>query len=85
MIERPTCESILGNISAYLDGDLETTACAEIEQHCQQCESCRTLVTSLRDTVGLCRQAGSLPLPEHVRQRARDSVRELLERQRTDL
>ncbi len=72
------CQTILAGISAYLDGELDTTACDAIERHCQECPRCAALVTGLRDTVGLCRQAGSVPLPESVRQRARASVRRLL-------
>jgi anti-sigma factor RsiW len=75
------CRAILANISAYLDGELEATACEAIERHCQGCNSCAELVKGLRETVGLCRAAASIPLPEPVRQRARDSVRELLERE----
>jgi anti-sigma factor RsiW len=72
---------MLANISAYLDGDLEATPCEAIEQHCQGCASCAALVRGLRETVGLCRAAAFIPLPDAVRQRARDSVRELLERE----
>jgi anti-sigma factor RsiW len=75
------CRTILTNISAYLDGELDTTACDEIERHCQDCPTCSDLVNGLRETVGLCRRAASAPLPEAVRQRARDSVRELLDRE----
>jgi anti-sigma factor RsiW len=75
------CRAILANISAYLDGELETTACDAIEQHCQGCAGCAALVRGLREAVGLCRAAASIPLPEPIRQRARDSVRELLERE----
>jgi anti-sigma factor RsiW len=75
------CRPILANISAYLDGDLEATACDAIEQHCRRCAACASLVSGLRETVGLCRQAASVPLPEAVRQRARDRVRELLDRE----
>jgi len=75
------CRTILANISAYLDGELESTACEAIEQHCQKCAACAALVSGLRDTVGLCRNAASIPLPEAVRQRARDKVRELLDRE----
>lgn len=76
----PECRAILAGISAYLDGDLDATACDAIEQHCQNCERCAAVVRGLRETVGLCRQAASAPLPESVRQRARDSVRRLLDR-----
>ena len=75
------CKTILANISGYLDGELERTACEEIERHCQSCSSCSALVTGLRETVGLCRQAAVVPLPDEVRQRARESVRRLLDRQ----
>ena len=73
------CRQTLAAISAYLDGDLDATSCQAIEQHCQACTHCDAVVTSLRDTVGLCRQAGSQPLPDAVRQRARESVRRLLD------
>jgi anti-sigma factor RsiW len=74
------CKEILAGISAYLDGDLDATACEAIERHCQNCPQCAEVVQGLRETVGLCRQAASVPLPESVRQRARDSVRQLLDR-----
>ncbi len=73
------CQTILAGISAYLDGELDTTSCDAIERHCRQCPRCAALVTGLRDTVGLCRQAASVPLPESVRQRAQASVRRLLD------
>jgi len=76
-----TCKEVLANISGYLDGELDTTACEAIERHCQECASCAGLVVGLRETVGLCRQASTVPLPDAVRQRARDSVRQLLDRQ----
>jgi anti-sigma factor RsiW len=76
-----TCKEVLANISGYLDGDLDTTACDAIERHCRECADCATLVDGLRQTVGLCREAGQTPLPDAVRQRALESVRELLDRE----
>lgn len=77
------CAGILAHISAYLDGELEATECGEIERHCRDCESCASIVSGLRHTVGLCREAGSAPLPEAVRRRARESVRRLLAEKRS--
>jgi anti-sigma factor RsiW len=74
------CKEVLANISSYLDGELATTACEAIDRHCLDCPSCAALVNGLRDTVGLCRQAGAVPLPDAVRERARQSVRQLLDR-----
>jgi anti-sigma factor RsiW len=75
------CRTILADISVYLDGELEATSCDAIERHCRQCASCAALVSGLRETIGLCREAASVPLPDAVRQRARDSVDALLNRE----
>lgn len=76
------CRTILTGISAYLDGDADAAACEAIAAHCEACPSCGALVSGLRDTVGLCRQAGSAPLPEDVRRRALANVRRLLDADR---
>ncbi len=72
------CRAMLASISAYLDGELDVVKCQAIEQHCRDCASCATLVDGLRATIGLCREAGSAPLPEPVRERARASIERLL-------
>jgi anti-sigma factor RsiW len=72
------CGEILAGISAYLDGDLDATACRAIEQHCRDCSRCAALVAGLRETIGLCREAGNTPLPDAVRQRAKASIERLL-------
>lgn len=75
----PECRRVLQDISAYLDGDLDASACHAIEAHCTGCASCRDVVTGLRTTLGLCQRAAETPLPEPVLQRARASVRRLLQ------
>jgi len=77
------CRRMLSSISAYLDGDLAATDCEAIEKHCQECPPCANVFAGLRATVDLYRQAASIPLPDSVRQRARASVRRLLEDART--
>lgn len=73
------CRRVLASVSAYLDGDLDAPACEAIETHCRQCARCGDVIAGLRETVGLCRQAGATPVPDAVRQRARESVRRLLD------
>ena len=73
-----TCRDVLANISGYLDGELDTRSCDAIERHCGEGPSCGSLVKGLRDTVGLCRQAATAPLPDAVRRRALERVRALL-------
>ena len=75
----PDCTALLAGISAYLDGELEAVQCTAIERHCVGCPRCAALVEGLRHTIGLCREVGTAPLPESVRERARTSVRRLLD------
>jgi anti-sigma factor RsiW len=74
------CQAILADISAYLDGDLDRIACDAIDAHCGTCASCAGIVDGLRQTLGLCRQVADTPLPDAVRERARESLRNLLDR-----
>jgi anti-sigma factor RsiW len=74
----PRCAMMLEKISAYLDGDLDASKCAVIEQHCETCDACRAMVAGFRDTMGLCQKAGRMRVPASVRKRARRRVRELL-------
>jgi len=72
------CREMLHDISAYLDGDLDATACEAIERHGRDCPECAAVLDGLRATVGLCRQAAGLTMPDAVRERARAAVRQLL-------
>lgn len=74
----PECESVLRGISAYLDGELPGTECEAIEKHCATCPSCAEVVQELRETIGLCRSAATVPIPAAVRDRARASIASLL-------
>ena len=75
-----TCRRVLSDVEAYLDGDLDGTACGRLEQHAARCSSCAADVERLRRTIGICRDAGRAPLPDAVRERARAAVRRLLGR-----
>ena len=75
-----TCESLLAQMSSYLDGELPELTCAAIEQHATACAKCGRVIAEFRTATGLCRSAGNAPLPEAVMARARTRVRELLKR-----
>lgn len=73
-----TCETVLAQIGAYLDGELDVVSCGAIERHCVGCASCANVVGGLQTTIGLCREAGRAPLPPAVRARAREQMKRLL-------
>lgn len=72
------CAAMLALVSAYLDGDLDPGACEAIEAHCRTCGRCPEVIKGLRETIGMCRDAGRAPLPQAVRQRAKASIDRLL-------
>ena len=65
------CQELLGNISDYVDGELDETLCRELEQHLADCPDCRVVVDTTRKTVSLYRERSAEPaqVPEDVRQR----------------
>jgi anti-sigma factor RsiW len=75
---KESCRRILSDVEAYLDGDLDESACRRLEAHAAGCVSCAADVERLRRTIGICRDAGRAPLPDAVRERARAAVRRLL-------
>jgi len=75
-----TCDSLLGQISAYLDGDLGAATCEAIERHATTCDRCAVVIEDFRKATGLCRTAADAPLPDAVRALAQARVRALLKK-----
>ena len=66
----PHCKQLLGNLSEYIDGDLQAELCAEIEAHLMDCDNCRVVINTLKKTVELYEQmAEPAGLPDPVRER----------------
>lgn len=55
-----SCREMLEHLSEYLDGELDSASCAEIESHMRGCEPCVAFLRSLRATVA---HVASLPKP----------------------
>ena len=64
-----TCREIKSKLSAYLDGELESALCAEIEQHLLGCDDCRVMVDTLNKTITLYRNYGKSTVPPDVHER----------------
>lgn len=63
------CREIKDKLSAYLDGELESALCAEIEQHLRGCDDCRVMVDTLSKTITLYRNHGQEDVPPDVHER----------------
>lgn len=67
--DRAECRALLGDLSAYLDGEAEQALCEAIEQHMAECEDCRVVVDTLAKTVSLYRERGRTEMPGEARLR----------------
>lgn len=68
-MDNDTCRHMLGDLSAYLDGEASDELCAEIERHMAGCEDCRIVVDTLRKTVLLYRDLPQPQLSDEARKR----------------
>lgn len=57
------CSDYIGGLNDYIDGEMEPELCEEIEKHLGQCENCRIMVDTLKQTVKLCREGREENLP----------------------
>jgi len=73
----PRCRDLLAQLSDYIDGELEATLCAELEQHLAGCQDCQIMVDTTRKTVTLYRQHGQVAeLPEGALDRLRQALKQ---------
>jgi anti-sigma factor RsiW len=67
--EHPICRDLLGQLSEYIDGELEAALCAELELHLADCTNCRVMVDTLRKTITLYHAQAPAALPSDVEDR----------------
>jgi len=63
------CRELLGDLSAFLDGEASAEVCAEIRRHMADCRKCRVVVDTLRKTVTLYHTVPQPEMPEETRER----------------
>ena len=69
-----SCQDVFALLSQYLDLELPSEACQEIEGHLAGCEPCVEFVQSLRKTVDLCRSYVPDVVPEPISGEARENL-----------
>jgi anti-sigma factor RsiW len=60
---------MLGQLSDYIDGELEAALCDELEAHLANCPNCRVMVDTVRKTITLYRTPTPPELPSDVEAR----------------
>jgi predicted anti-sigma-YlaC factor YlaD len=72
--DKQKCHDVFAVLSQYLDRELTPQACAEIEAHLAGCPPCIDFLNSLKRTVGLCHNCGSVEKPKPLTPEQRDKL-----------
>lgn len=72
------CRNIVKELSNYLDEALDSTLKASIEKHLENCEDCKVVVDTTKQTIQIYCNSEPAPLPEDTRVRLRDALRKRL-------
>ena len=73
------CTDVVQIFSRRLEGEIDGSACAELEAHLKTCPSCRGRCDSLRATLSLCQRAGEAPVPPAVERSVRRALQDFLD------
>lgn len=74
------CKEIFAALSQYIDLELPSESCEEIEEHLRGCAPCIEFVRTLRQTIDLCRQYRPDALPDPLGEDAKRDLRAAYER-----
>jgi anti-sigma factor RsiW len=69
------CQSVIREISNYLDGELEAAIREEIGRHLRDCPECTLVVTQTKYTVEIFSYSEPVALPPDVRSRLHEALR----------
>lgn len=74
------CQGLLTELTEYLDGALDASSLAELEQHLAKCKKCRIVVNTTRKTIDIFCNTEPVPLPDGVRDRLHEALAKRLGR-----
>ncbi len=70
------CQDLLGNLSNFIDGELDDQMCQKLQQHMAGCENCRVVYDTTTRTILLYQvSAKETSLPEGARGRLFNSLK----------
>ena len=73
-----TCRDVIGLLNDYLEGTLAPEDVIALERHLAGCVPCRAYLATYRRTRALGAQATRLEMPDEMRTRLRQFLRERL-------
>ena len=73
-----SCPDVVSLLSRHLEGDIDPTVCALMEQHLAACPRCRAACDSLRESLRVCRQTTLPAIPTDLQESIRSGIRRAL-------
>ena len=73
--EHKKCREMFAILTDYIDGELDTLMCDEIEAHAKTCRPCHVCLETLKRTVDLCGHTQSRPVPVHLSRKLKELIR----------
>ena len=73
--EGPDCAQALDNLYLFIDREIDTASCAEIQTHIDECSSCLTEFDLERVVKSLVSRSCSETAPDPLRQKVLMSIR----------
>jgi len=70
----PGCPDVVRALSEKLEGDLDPSACAEMEKHVEGCPACARTCDALKDALRACRSSSTPALTPEIRARVRSAL-----------
>lgn len=78
-----TCRQMVDLLSDYVDGYLEPTVARQLGAHLRGCTECTAFLQTFKETLVLTREAACEEMPEELKVRLRDFLRNNLQRGRS--
>ncbi len=69
------CSEHIQEIADFIDGEVDESLCLELEKHLKDCENCRIMVDTLKQTFVLCRDGKRESLPEGLRDKLNQALK----------
>jgi anti-sigma factor RsiW len=69
------CNSVIRELSNYIDGELEPAVKQELERHLEHCEECKIVVDQTKLTVEIFCDSEPVELPSDVKSRLHEALR----------
>ena len=68
------CQSVIRELSNYIDGELDGELKRELERHFANCEECRLVVDQTKKTIDIFCDCEPIELPGDMRKRLHEAL-----------